>query len=439
MTGRASRHALVVLLLLGPVLASACLFSKPLELQRSQAVSAAAQTAPQRPVPASLFGINVIGLRFGTPMPDLRIGAWRSFDSTWYRVEPSCGSWALDELDREVEWASNHGVKLLMLLGNPPEWASSQPTTPGWFSGAPNGTTAPPRDMEDWRTYVRTLATRYRGKVEGFELWNEPNNFFRGSAHELVALCREARAVIKQIAPELKVISPAVSLGGLPFLEKFLAAGGGDTFDVLAVHFYVAPGRGDRRPRPPEDMLPKIEAVQEMMKRHAVDKPLWNTETGWAVVNKRPTTAGEGEGFVGTALSDEASSAFVARAYVLTWAAGIERLYWYSWGARGMSLVEPDEHTPKASARAYDEVQRWLVGLTVRSCELGHDKTWLCTAETTTRSPRCIVWRLDRATRPIPEGCPRIRYRNLSGEVRELHGEAIEVGPSPILLEGTDN
>ena len=62
--------------------------------------------------------------------------------------------------------------------------------TPGWAAQDRNakshyfvGASSPPADIEDWRAYVRAVATRYKGRIRYWELWNEVNDklFYSGA------------------------------------------------------------------------------------------------------------------------------------------------------------------------------------------------------------------------------------------------------------------
>ena len=149
--------------------------------------------------------------------------------------------------------------------------------------------------------------------------------------------------------------------------------GGGKYADVIGFHFYANPER-------PEKMLPLIQQVQDVLRRHHLDaKPLWNTETGWAIQNESSVVkaAPASSRFNSVVLSEDEASAFVARTYVLNWAAGVQRVYWYSWDNKVMGLTEADGKTVKKPAQAYAEVRNWLLGARMTSCGPSGDGTWL--------------------------------------------------------------
>ena len=168
-----------------------------------------------------------------------------------------------------------------MMLTYTPRWASSTPDAatdvqadnPPGLSGGAAG------DMEDWKTYVRTVATRYKGKIHDWEIWNEPNRpqSWTGSVETMVEMTRQASIILKGIDPSNRIVCPAPEQEkGLPFLDKFLSNGGGQYVDVIGYHFYVS-ATGT-----PEDMVSLIQKVKAIMEKNGVgNKPLWDTEAGW--------------------------------------------------------------------------------------------------------------------------------------------------------------
>jgi hypothetical protein len=383
------------------------------------------------PVPASYVGLHIHRAGAGTAWPSAAFASWRLWDAhvAWPWLEPSRGTWQWEIADRLVTLAVEHQVEVLLPLGLSPTWASARPTEPSAY-GRP-GLSAEPADLADWRRYVETVARRYAGRVHLYEIWNEPNlrDFYTGDVAGMVRLCREAYAIVKRIDPAARVVSPAATAtAGVPWLDRFLAAGGAGCFDVVGFHFYVMPDA-------PEAMVPLIARVQDVMQARGVgDRPLWNTETGWYVARAPHAAAG------GTdhpdALSESLATATVARALVLARAAGVERFYWYAWDNENTGLAGRDG-VARAPGRALAEVERWLVGAQLDGCRRASSGVWLCGLTRDGRG-QWIAWHPGgRAELPV---APRWRIasrRDLDGTVRPVRADAtaIEIGPAPQLLE----
>jgi hypothetical protein len=348
------------------------------------------------PVPPSYFGIHLHRPSEAT-WPRVPAAEWRLWDSkgtTWYDLEPRPGEWNFAQLDRDVAMAEQHGVGLLLTLGQSPRWASMRPNDPpAWRPGGP----APPRDEEDWKRYVRTVAVRYRGRIRAFEIWNEPNlkNSFTGTREQLVALAQDAYQIIHQVDPTAIVVSPSVTGGyDVPWFSKFLDLGGGQSADVIGYHFYSSP-------HAPESSVDVIRQVKASMAAHGIHKPLWNTESGYTIQSDYAAVAPE-SGSLNRILTHREAMAYVMRAYLLNWASGVSRLYWYDWDGARMGLGDNLGTTSKPAAAGYAAVRDWLLGATVQGCGAGDDGNWTCELSRAGK-PEFVVWNPERAAdRTIP-------------------------------------
>ena len=202
-------------------------------------------TAPSQPVPATFFGLHIHRAFTTTPWPSVPFGSWRLWDARvhWPQVELRRNEWQWEILDREVELAEKHHVDLLMPFGETPDWAAEpgRQTTGRFRSGAGFGgvLVGDVADLEDWRTYIRTQAIRYKGRIRYYEIWNEPNlprNRDIGTPERMLELAREAYITLKQVDPSIQVVSPSpVNANGLRWLERYLELGGGKYADIIAV------------------------------------------------------------------------------------------------------------------------------------------------------------------------------------------------------------
>ena len=110
-------------------------------------------------------------------------------------------------MDYLVGEAQKRGVKVTYTLGMTPQWAAARPND---WSVYGSGSSSEPQNMEDWRNYVRTVATRYKGKIHHYELWNEADyhGFYTGSVDTMVELAKQAYKIIKEIDPNAIVLTP---------------------------------------------------------------------------------------------------------------------------------------------------------------------------------------------------------------------------------------
>jgi hypothetical protein len=376
---------------------------------------------PAKPVPPEFFGLHIHRAFGTTPWPPVPFGSWRLWDAKvhWPQVEIRRNEWQWEILDREVELAEKHHVDLLLPFGETPEWAVRSGDR---FRTAIVGDVG---DLEDWRTFVRTQAMRYKGRILYYEIWNEPNlprNRDIGTPERMLTLAREAYITLKQVDPNIQVISPSpVNANGLDWLERYLQLGGGKYADIIGYHFYV-------RHRP-ESMLDLILPAKELMRKYGLgDKPLWNTESGWI---RNPLT--DRIDLV------EQAPGWAARAYILNWAAGVQRFYWYAWdddGHDSIPFTEEDQATATNSAHAYAEVQKWLIGSRMESCERQADENWVCKLTRESGRSAWILWNEARSSKfDVPKSWEVTTLTKLSGEQSAWNASKIDVGELPVLLE----
>jgi hypothetical protein len=358
-----------------------------------------------------------------TPWPAISFGTQRLWDAgvIWPALEPKKGQWHFEKLDANVTLAEAHNVQILLTLGQSPTWASARPLEPSSYGP---GAAAEPANIEDWKNYIRTVATRYKGRIRYYEIWNEADllKYYSGTVDQMVRLAQEAYATIKEVDPTVKLVSPSGSAHGfpIPWLEQYLIKGGATYADVIGYHFYVVPG-------PPEAMVSTIRNVRQTMTNYGIsNKALWNTEAGWA----KPKVFS----------SDSEASAYVARSYILNWAAGIDRFYWYAWDNHTwvtLEMTEPDSATLKPAGIAYAEVQKWIVGAKVLSCDQDAQGTWLAHITRGNDYNGFIVWNPDKTVNfAIPKEWNVKQMKDLKGSTTNITGTSqLNIGIAPALLE----
>jgi hypothetical protein len=388
---------------------------------------------PEFPVPATYFGVHLHRPSAAT-WPQVPFTEWRLWDSkgtVWYDLEPHKGDWEFSQLDQDVALAKERHVEVLLTLGQSPPWASSRPNDPpSWRPGG----VAPPKDEEDWKDYVRTVAARYRGRIRQYEIWNEPNlkDSYSGTREQLIVLARDAYRIIHQIDPTAIVVSPSVTGGyDVGWLIHYLDLGGGDYADVIGYHFYTSP-------ESPESGVKTIRQVRAAMAAHGIDKPLWDTETGYTIQSDL-TTVVPPKGSLSRLLSHQEAIAYVMRAYALNWAAGATRLYWYDWDGNSMGLGDELGRRRKPAAAGYTVIQQWLAGVTMRSCDQDGSHNWTCELSNG-RSAEWIVWNSDRGiSRRLPAAWKVSRAETLSANGTSIStplgaDRTVVCGPIPTLL-----
>lgn len=187
------------------------------------------------------------------------------------------------------------GVSVIARIDHPPAWAVRSDANYD----------EPPFDMTRLAEFCGLLAERYQGRIDAYQIWNEPNLTREWGGHvpnpagyvQLLKVCAEA---IRESDPAAIIISAGLSptatrdVTAMPhteFLWKLYEAGASPYFDVLGVHapgWKFAPEVGPEVPvsenylewqrfRHVEDMRAIMVANGDASKQVAI------TETGWTI------------------------------------------------------------------------------------------------------------------------------------------------------------
>jgi Cellulase (glycosyl hydrolase family 5)/Carbohydrate binding domain len=398
---------------------------------RSDDATSSPPPTPTASVPREMFGMhfNVADTSWSA---DKGIGTVRIWDagpngdntgvgSQWSEIEGSAGAYDWSGLDLRVAQARERGADVLYTLGGrTPQWAAAQPDGASPYGP---GQCSEPSSDQVWQDWVRAIATRYKGQITLWEVWNEPDlaDFYCGTPDQLVDLARQAYTVLKEVDPANRVLSPGFSgYQGPGYLDYFLAQGGGDYADIVSYHFYAAT---------PEDAVGwRWDNIQSVLRSNGADaKPLWNTEQGWIdVPAARPIPQATG-------------AAYVARMYLLSWAVGIDRAYYYTWDNQWnqFQFAEPDGVTLTEAGTAYREVATWMTGAAMESLTTDASGTYIATLRTAGGAVQHVAWNpRQQAQLDLPASWATSSRRTLTGVVTDIAGQtSITVGESPLLLE----
>jgi hypothetical protein len=244
--------------------------------------------------------------------------AWREIEGIekgqydWYRP------------DKVVAAAEEAGIKLLVRLDRQPFW--SEPQDNLWHDNQPPG------DYQDFGDFCGAVASRYRGRIAAYQVWNEPNLDREWGERppdpvgyaELLKVCYLA---IKAADPAAIVVSAGLAPTGtrseqaMPdteFLQGMYDAGAAPYFDVLGVN---APGyKAPPELAPEEAERPEYGGGRWFAFRHVEDlralmvangdsqKQVAILEMGWTLDQVNPE-------YAWFAVDEETQADYLVRAY----------------------------------------------------------------------------------------------------------------------------
>jgi hypothetical protein len=254
--------------------------------------TAPAEAAPIPP-PASAKGIGYGVMTLAAPDRldrAKRIGFnWVKLIGSWKSVQPTSRdsfSWAA--LDGDIERATSRGMRILLRVDEPPSWATGV--------AARN---APPIDDSALADFLAAVATRYRGRIQAYQVWNEQNTSLEwgGRTPDPAKYAR----MLQALYPKVKAADPnaIIVLGGLAttgdagaggeawgdlvYLRALYENGAKGFFDAIASHAYGGPSA----PETPGGAAPygvyfrRAEDHRKIAEQFGDDPAVWVTEFGW--------------------------------------------------------------------------------------------------------------------------------------------------------------
>ncbi len=326
-------------------------------------------------MPLQFYGMHVGHLIYGASWPTMPFGTWRIWDAyvDWKQLEPAQNVYNWSTLDMYIALAQQKHIEVILELGQTPQWATARP------NDADNGAVAEPSNDKYWTDYCTAVATRYKGKIAYYEVWNEANSptYWSGTPAKLVQLTAEASKAIKAADPAAKIISPSISRATadmLPWVKSLLALGMGSSVDVIGAHFYSLG-------MTPEVIPGQAAGLQALLQQYGLQsKPIFSTEFGWA----DPTTF---------ANQDEQAGWYI-RSVLMGWTGGLQRFMWYAWDNNGwvtLIMSQPDYKTPTKAAAAMVTLEGWTVNKEVSPC-VNSSNTWSCDITDSAGDHSRIYW-----------------------------------------------
>ncbi len=223
---------------------------------------------------------------------------WVKEQVQWHTIEHGPDDFDWENLDRVVEGLDEAGFQILLSVTRAPDWTRNV-----------EGEGGPPSDYAEFGRFMEQLCRRYRGRVEAYELWNEPNlaREWRGDTLDpsrFVSLVAEGARGARAGDPNAVLVSGAPAVTGIndgetaiddrAFLRGMLEAGVSEHVDAIGAHPY---GYANPPEESVEDAIhvasshnnhpsfffrDTLEDYHRMMGEFGLDDhQIWVTEFGW--------------------------------------------------------------------------------------------------------------------------------------------------------------
>ncbi|MBU3114800.1 GH39 family glycosyl hydrolase [Clostridium lacusfryxellense] len=382
-------------------------------------------------IPKQFFGTHI-----NTPTAqwsDIGHGAIRLWDTqtTWRLIEPTKGNFNWTIMDSYVDYAQLHGLEVLYVLGQAPNFATGGVKGTGTPADWSSYNNLNPNN-QDWIDYITAVATKYKGRIQAYEIWNEPDvtYFWTGTIAQMVNLCKVAYNVIKSIDPNAKVLSPSYTHDNISMLDSFLSSGSKGYFDIGAVHLYATS---------PESMIDIANQFKYAFNKNNIDCPLWNTESGYGgYYNNGELKDGAFTLDDINLMPDDLSVAYITRYFLCSLLSGVERSYYYMADIQRnrLRLVDPKTRAILPAGIAMKKLSDLLTGATISDLAK-IDNMYMVIAQNKNKS-YAFMWTEDGKT-TIWQSPQPSRVTNTQTPLGKLSTPMfgiVNINQSPIIVHG---
>ncbi len=194
---------------------------------------------------------------------------WVRFDFLWDEIEPEQGQFTFAKYDCIVDLLNENGINILGILNYSASWAAA---CSQW--------NCPPRDNRLFVNYAVKVAEHFKGRVDHWEVWNEPDSRAYWSDQDgmkgYCALLKDVYIAVKKVNPGCKILNGGLAIG-LGSVNRLYDNGAGKYFDILNIHIFYSPFN----PGSINGVTAYPKLAYKVMKRNGdSNKKIWVTEIG---------------------------------------------------------------------------------------------------------------------------------------------------------------
>jgi len=232
-----------------------------------------------RKIPEDFFGIAPYRRTLTPedfPLIDELGVVWLRRTFRWSGMEQAPGEWDFSAFDEYVEISKDSGKKLLAILAYTAPWLTERRKSKREITG---------RELPYYLNYIETVVRRYKGKVDAYEIWNEPNmGGWDGSTENFIIMTRSAIERIRSIDPDVKILAGSFWRAPEKFLREMAASGVFNEADGISFHPYAIK---------PENSVKVCDSIFNILKDFNYSGEIWVTEMGYPTSGWFPTRVSE--------------------------------------------------------------------------------------------------------------------------------------------------
>ncbi|GAA3406937.1 S-layer homology domain-containing protein [Paenibacillus hodogayensis] len=343
----------------------------------------------------------------------------------WHKVEKQQGRFDFARHDGWVNKLSENGIKIIGTVNGNAGFYGGLAGTAESFKYGPKTL----EELDAISQYAYELASHYKGKVDVFEIWNEPNlvGFWMPAANvnDYAVLVKRVASAIRKANPDAVIIAGSVAnQQGTAFLNDMLERGVYPYIDAISYHPYIWPEDPDAT------YAAKLDSYANTLKNYGRWKDLYVTEINWHTTQ---STRG---------VSEELQARYLIKHYAISAMAGLKISSVYDWRDDGAD-VTASEHNYGITHFDYS-AKRALIALNQFNRELGTAqfigemhlapgmKTYAYLQE---GRPVLLMW-TDSGAAVFNFGQEAVAVADMDGNAMAVAAGAVPVGANPVYVKG---
>ncbi|MDR2717110.1 MAG: beta-galactosidase [Treponema sp.] len=349
----------------------------------------------------------------------------------WSSIEPEKDTFNFVNYDLFVSGAKNHGLKIVGVLGYSANYLYPKGRARNYIS---------PENMPFFLRFVEETVRHYKGQVDVWCIWNEPNiRFWKGSNSEYYELTKLAADKIRETDPNVYIIGGAFCRSPAGFIKKMHKAGAIKELDALSFHPYDLNPSGSLR---------IYDNFTKTLSEIDYAGPVWVTEVGF------PTG-----GWYPNRVSENKFPAYIVKTITGMAARGARVLLWYHMfdsldvGKKNLDsenyfgLIHKD-FSRKAGSWAYELCARFLPGSRYvpelpQKENIPSNIVSFCFLDGISGNNTLIIWNDKKRIQKIEFNIssPALLHDISTGQNNLLSSNAfLDVGDKPLIItwQGTD-